>query len=100
MEPIRPRPPWTRLTLFAAISTMTVMTSSAAAPPLRTTHEARPHAAADGRTRLAARTDPSLPELIEPGQTQVPDVYRLRREAVMKEMGEGVAVVYANGSND
>ena len=44
--------------------------------------------------------DPSLPELVEPGQTQRPDVYRRRREALMKEMGEGVAVVYANGEED
>ena len=45
-------------------------------------------------------TDPALPKLIEPGQTEEPSVYRGRREAVMKEMGEGVAVVYAEGSED
>ena len=45
-------------------------------------------------------SDPPLPRLIEPGQTQDPSVYRARREALMKEMGEGVAVVFAQGKED
>src|SRR5262245_17852410 len=45
-------------------------------------------------------TDPSLPKLIEPSQTQEPSVYRARREALMKEMGEGIAVIYAQGEED
>ena len=44
--------------------------------------------------------DPPLPKLIEPGQTEETTVYRARREALMKEMGEGVAVVYAHGEED
>jgi len=45
-------------------------------------------------------TDPPLPKLVEPGQTQEPAVYRARREALLKEMEEGVAVVYAHGEED
>src|SRR5437867_13253591 len=45
-------------------------------------------------------TDPPLPKLIEPGQTQEPSVYRARREALMKEMGEGIAVMFADGQED
>jgi Xaa-Pro aminopeptidase len=45
-------------------------------------------------------TDPPLPKLIEPSQTQEPSVYRARREALMKEMGEGVAVIFADGQED
>jgi Xaa-Pro aminopeptidase len=82
-----PRP--NGLVLFTVISSMTLMSPPAAAPP-RSAHPAPPRSSGD----------PSLPELAEPGQTQSPDVYRLRREALMKEMGEGVAVVYANGEED
>jgi Xaa-Pro aminopeptidase len=77
------------LVLIAVILRMAMMSSSAAAPP-RPAHPASPRTSGD----------PSLPELVEPGQTQSPDVYRRRREALMKEMGEGVAVVYANGEED
>jgi len=45
-------------------------------------------------------TDPPLPKLIEPGQTEEPSVYRERRAALMKEMGEGIAVIYAQGQED
>src|SRR6267142_124482 len=45
-------------------------------------------------------SDPPLPKLTEPGQTQDPSVYRDRREALMKEMGEGVAVIFAQGKDD
>lgn len=47
-----------------------------------------------------ASADPTMPALIEPGQTQSPAVYAARREALMKAMGEGVAVVYAEGEDD
>ena len=53
--------------------------------------------AAPGR---AAEADPPLPTLIEPAQTEAPAVYAARRAALMKEMGEGVAVIYAQGSED
>jgi Xaa-Pro aminopeptidase len=46
------------------------------------------------------KTDPPLPQLIEPAQTELPSVYQARRAAVMKEMGEGVAVVFAEGHED
>src|SRR5947209_8441820 len=45
-------------------------------------------------------TDPPLPKLIEPSQTEDPSVYRARREALMKEMGEGIAVIFADGQED
>ena len=45
-------------------------------------------------------TDPPLPTLIEPGQTEEPSVYRARRDALMKEIGEGVAVLFAKGRED
>jgi len=45
-------------------------------------------------------TDPPLPKLSEPSQTEEPSVYRARREALMKEMEEGVAVVYSQGEED
>ena len=45
-------------------------------------------------------TDPALPALTEPGQTEATAVYQARREALMKEMGEGVAVVYNEGEED
>jgi Xaa-Pro aminopeptidase len=45
-------------------------------------------------------TDPPLPGLIEPSQAQEPSAYRPRREALMKEMGEGIAVIYAQGEED
>jgi len=44
--------------------------------------------------------DPALPALIEPAQTQAPAVYAARREALRKEMGEGVALIYAEGEDD
>lgn len=44
--------------------------------------------------------DPPLPAIREPEQTQAPAVYAARRAALMKEMGEGVAVIYANGEED
>ena len=45
-------------------------------------------------------SDPPLPTLIEPEQVLAPGVYRARREALMKEMGEGVAVIYGQGAED
>src|SRR5436190_1455752 len=45
-------------------------------------------------------TDPPLPKLVEPGQTEEPAVYRARRAALMKEMEEGVAVFFAEGRED
>ena len=44
--------------------------------------------------------DPDLPVLVEPAQTEEPSVYAARREALMKTMGEGVAVIYAEGAED
>src|SRR5260221_5133742 len=44
--------------------------------------------------------DPPLPKLIEPAQTEATSVYKARREALMKEMGEGVAVIFAEGQED
>src|SRR5206468_82765 len=41
-----------------------------------------------------------LPTLVEPGQTEEPSVYRARRDALMKEIGEGVAVIFAKGHED
>jgi len=48
----------------------------------------------------AATPEPALPALTEPEQTEATSVYAARRAALMKEMGEGVAVVYANGQED
>ncbi len=48
----------------------------------------------------ALASDPLLPKLIEPGQTQEPAVYAARRAALMKQMGDGVAVIYAEGEDD
>jgi Xaa-Pro aminopeptidase len=45
-------------------------------------------------------SDPPLPSLTVPGQVLAPAVYRARREALMKAMGEGVAVVFGQGSED
>src|SRR5436189_4053099 len=45
-------------------------------------------------------TDPPLPTLIEPSQTEELSVYRARRDALMKEIGEGVAVLFAKGRED
>ena len=45
-------------------------------------------------------SDPPLPALTEPGQVLAPAVYRARREALMKAMGEGVAVVFGQGVED
>ena len=51
-------------------------------------------------TLRAVAADPPLPVLIEPGQTQAPAVYAARRAALMKTMGDGVAVVVADGAED
>lgn len=48
----------------------------------------------------AIAADPSLPQLSEPGQMQNPSVYAARRAALMKAMGDGVAVIYAEGEDD
>ena len=48
----------------------------------------------------AEQADPPLPLLIEPGQTQSPAVYAARRAALMKAMGDGVAVIHAEGQDD
>ena len=57
--------------------------------------------AAAGATAFAKpAADPPLPTLTEPAQAQAPSVYRARREALMKQMGDGVAVVFAGGSAD
>jgi hypothetical protein len=56
-----------------------------------------------GHTRAAENypaADPPLPRLVEPGQTEEPSVYRARRAALMEQMKEGVAVVYAEGEED
>jgi Xaa-Pro aminopeptidase len=52
------------------------------------------------QTGLATAADPALPTLTEPGQMQSPAIYAARRAALMKAMGEGVAVIYADGSDD
>lgn len=50
-------------------------------------------------TSLAA--DPAVPKLSEPGQNLPASVFAARREALMKAMGnEGVAVIFAEGSED
>jgi Xaa-Pro aminopeptidase len=49
-------------------------------------------------TALAA--DPPLPQLSDPGQMQNLSVYAARRAALMKAMGDGVAVIYAEGQDD
>ena len=54
--------------------------------------------AAPGSAALAA--DPPLPVLTEPSQTQDMSVYAARRQALMKKMGDGVAVIYADGTDD
>src|SRR5262249_17959002 len=45
-------------------------------------------------------TDPPLPRLIEPGQTEEPSVYQARRAAVMEEIGEGIPAMLAQGRDD
>ena len=45
-------------------------------------------------------TDPRLPKLSDPAQTEDPSVYRARRAELMKAIGEGVAVVLAEGQED
>ena len=45
-------------------------------------------------------TDPPLPKLSDPAQTEDPSVYRARRAELMKAIGEGVAVVLAEGQED
>lgn len=49
---------------------------------------------------LSAASDPALPRITEPAQTEDVTVYRARRAALMKEMGEGVAVVFNEGGED
>jgi len=44
--------------------------------------------------------DPALPVLTEPEQSEATAVYAARRAALMKEIGDGVAVVYADGAED
>ncbi len=51
-------------------------------------------------TAPASAADPALPILTEPAQMQAPAVYAARRAALMKAMGEGVAVIYADGQED
>ncbi len=55
---------------------------------------------ATGCAAPATPVDPPLPLLIEPGQMQSPSVYAARRAALMKAMGDGVAVIYAEGQDD
>jgi Xaa-Pro aminopeptidase len=45
-------------------------------------------------------SDPPLPALSEPTQAELPQVYEERRKALMKEMGEGVAAIFAEGQED
>src|SRR5580765_7882653 len=45
-------------------------------------------------------SDPPLPALSEPSQAESPQVYQERRKALMKEMGEGVAAIFAQGEED
>ncbi len=47
-----------------------------------------------------SESEPALPVLTEPSQTQANAVYASRRAALMKEIGDGVAVIYADGSED
>jgi Xaa-Pro aminopeptidase len=49
---------------------------------------------------IAHAADLPLPALTEPGQMEAPSVYAARREALMKAMGDGVAVIYSEGSDD
>jgi Xaa-Pro aminopeptidase len=57
-----------------------------------------------GQRSLAAETypasDPPVPALTEPSQAESPQVYQERRKALMKEMGEGVAAIFAEGQED
>jgi Xaa-Pro aminopeptidase len=53
-----------------------------------------------GAADLSHPSDPALPKLSEPAQTEDPAVYRARRAALMQEMGEGVAVVFNEGEED
>jgi Xaa-Pro aminopeptidase len=45
-------------------------------------------------------TDPQLPAISEPEQAELPAVYKERREALMKAMGEGVAVIFSESQED
>ncbi|MEY4940227.1 MAG: Xaa-Pro aminopeptidase [Verrucomicrobiota bacterium] len=45
-------------------------------------------------------SDPGLPLISEPEQTELPAVYKARREALMREMGEGVAVIFSESQED
>lgn len=47
-----------------------------------------------------AGADPKLPAITEPEQTEATSVYAARRAALMKEMGTGVGVVFADGEED
>jgi Xaa-Pro aminopeptidase len=53
-----------------------------------------------GLVTTAKAADPAIPALSEPQQAQATSVYAARRAAMMKAMGEGVAVVYADGEED
>lgn len=53
-----------------------------------------------GLVTTAQAADPPIPALSEPHQTQSTSVYAERRAALMKAMGDGVAVVYAEGEED
>ena len=52
------------------------------------------------RGNAAAGTDRPLPALTAPEQAEATSVYAARRAALMKEMGEGVGVVFATGQED
>ena len=52
------------------------------------------------RAAPGVATDPPLPALTEPAQTQDTSVYAARRAALMKAMDGGVAVIYADGTDD
>lgn len=51
-------------------------------------------------TAATQAADLAIPALSEPQQSQATSVYAARRAALMKAMGEGVAVVYADGEED
>jgi Xaa-Pro aminopeptidase len=59
-----------------------------------------PAAPAAPATAVSTVADLPLPVLIEPGQMQSPAVYAARRAALMKAMGDGVAVIYSEGEDD
>lgn len=53
-----------------------------------------------GWVPMAFAGDPPVPALSEPHQMQAPSVYAARRAALMKAMGDGVAVIFAEGEDD